>query len=33
MYLSHPDFIARYEALSPGFSQWLPAAIKAAAAR
>lgn len=30
MYLAHPDFIARYEALSPGFSQWLPAAMKAA---
>lgn len=31
MYLAHPDFIARFEALSPGFSQWLPAAMKAAA--
>ncbi|MBV7379278.1 MerR family transcriptional regulator [Maritimibacter dapengensis] len=31
MYLSHPEFVARYEALSPGFSQWLPAAIKAGA--
>lgn len=29
MYLAHPDFIARYEALSDGFSQWLPAAMKA----
>jgi len=28
-YLAHPDFIARYEALSQGFSQWLPAAMKA----
>ena len=24
MYLSHPDFVARYEALAPKFSQWLP---------
>ncbi|HHC30125.1 MAG TPA: MerR family transcriptional regulator [Rhodobacterales bacterium] len=31
LYLSHPDFIARYEALAPGFSQWLTAAMKAAA--
>ncbi|MEJ2020791.1 MAG: MerR family transcriptional regulator [Maritimibacter sp.] len=29
MYLAHPDFIARYERLSPGFSQWLTAAMKA----
>jgi DNA-binding transcriptional MerR regulator len=29
MYLSHPDFIARYEALAPKFSQWLPAQMKA----
>lgn len=28
MYLSHPDFIARYEALAPRFSQWLPARMK-----
>lgn len=31
LYFSHPDFIARYEALAPGFSQWLTAATKAAA--
>lgn len=29
LYLTHPDFVARYEALAPGFSQWLPAAMKA----
>ncbi len=29
MYLSHPDFVARYERLAPKFSQWLPAAMKA----
>lgn len=29
LYLSHPDFIARFEILSHGFSQWLPAAMKA----
>ena len=28
MYLSHPDFIARYERLAPQFSQWLPTAMK-----
>ena len=33
MYLAHPDFIARYETLSRGFSQWLPAAMKAWASR
>lgn len=33
MYLSHPDFIARYEALAPRFSQWLPKAMKAYAAQ
>lgn len=27
MYQSHPDFITRYEALSPRFSAWLPAAM------
>lgn len=30
IYLAHPDFIARYERLSEGFSQWLPAAMKVA---
>ncbi len=29
MYLSHPDFVARYERLSPKFSGWLPATMKA----
>lgn len=29
IYLAHPDFIARYEALSEGFSQWLNAAMVA----
>ena len=33
MYLSHPDFIARYETVAPGFSQFLPKAMKAWAAR
>lgn len=27
LYLSHPDFIARYETLSEGFSQWLTEAM------
>lgn len=31
IYLAHPDFIARYEALSRGFSQWLPEAMRAGA--
>ena len=29
MYLSHPDFVSRYERLAPQFSQWLPRAMKA----
>jgi len=33
MYRSHPDFVARYETLSPQFSGWLPAAMTAHAAR
>lgn len=33
MYLSHPDFVARYEALSPGFTDFLTAAMKAWVAR
>ena len=33
MYTSHPDFVARYERLSPKFSGWLPAAMKAHADR
>ena len=32
LYLSHPDFVARYEALGEGFSVWLPAAMKVYAA-
>ena len=32
-YLAHPDFVARYERLSPGYSQWLPAAMRAHADR
>lgn len=32
IYLSYPDFIARYERLAPRFSLWLPAAMKAYAA-
>lgn len=30
---AHPDFVARYEALAVGFSTWLPAAMRAHAAR
>lgn len=33
MYLSHPDFVARYEALGPGFAVWLTDAMKAHAIR
>lgn len=33
LYLSHPDFRARYEALAAGFSEYLAAAMKAHAAR
>ncbi|WP_108882431.1 MerR family transcriptional regulator [Anderseniella sp. Alg231-50] len=33
MYTSHPDFVARYERLSPKFSGWLPAAMRAHAVR
>ena len=33
LYLDHPDFVARFEAIAPGFSAWLPAAMKARAAR
>ena len=29
LYETHPDFIARYEQLSRGLSQWLPAAMRA----
>lgn len=33
LYLSHPDFIARYERLAPGFAQYLADAMKAHALR
>jgi MerR family transcriptional regulator, thiopeptide resistance regulator len=33
LYLSHPDFMARYEALAPGFAVWLTDAMKAHAIR
>ncbi len=32
-YREHPDFVARFDALAAGFAQWLPAAMKAYAAR
>lgn len=33
LYLSHPDFIARYEAIEPGFAEFLAAAMKHHSAR
>lgn len=33
LYLDHPDFVARFEAIAPGFAPWLAAAMKAYAAR
>ena len=33
LYLSHPDFIARYETIEAGFAEYLAAAIKAYARR
>lgn len=33
LYLSHPDFTARYEAVRPGFAAYLAAAMKAYAGR
>lgn len=33
LYADHPDFRARYERLSPGFSVWLPQAMRAHAKR
>ncbi len=33
LYLSHPDFRARYEAIAPGFTEYLTAAMKAYATR
>jgi DNA-binding transcriptional MerR regulator len=32
MYLGHPDFLARFNALADGFADWLPQAMKAYAA-
>lgn len=33
LYLSHPDFIARYESIEPGFAEYLAGAMKAYAGR
>lgn len=33
LYTSHPDFVARYEAVRPGFADWMSAAMKAYAGR
>jgi hypothetical protein len=33
MYTGHPDFRARFEAIEPGFAEWLAAAMRAHAAR
>ena len=33
LYLSHPDFVNRYETIAPGFAVWLTDAMKAHAAR
>ena len=33
LYTSHPDFVARYEAIAPGFAQYLGEAMKAWSAR
>lgn len=33
LYREHPDFVARYEQIEPGFSDWLTTAMKAHAAR
>jgi DNA-binding transcriptional MerR regulator len=33
LYLSHPDFVNRYETIAPGFAEWLTDAMKAHAAR
>lgn len=33
MYLAHPDFAARFEAIAPGFTQWFTTAMKAWAGR
>ncbi len=33
LYLSHPDFVSRYEAIEPGFARYLSGAMKAFARR
>jgi DNA-binding transcriptional MerR regulator len=33
LYLSHPDFVKRYETIAPGFAAWLTDAMKAHAIR
>lgn len=33
LYLSHPDFVARYESIEPGFAEYLAGAMKVYAAR
>ena len=33
LYLSHPDFVKRYETIAPGFAEFLVAAMKAHAAK
>jgi len=33
LYLSHPDFLSRYETIEPGFAQYLTMAMKAHAAK
>lgn len=33
LYTSHPDFIARYDAIRPGLADWMSAAMKAYAGR
>lgn len=33
LYLSHPDFVKRYETIAPGFAVWLTDAMKAHAAK
>jgi hypothetical protein len=32
LYEAHPEFRARYETIAPGFTEWLAAALRAAAA-
>ena len=33
LYVSHPDFVARYDAIRPGLADWMAGAMKAFAAR